>query len=95
MSSPFYPRGTVRAIAQSTTFRRTATEVSQNSQRDDDVDAEDVIRPSEMEEGLRNLVLCASLNNMATISHGDDDKWAASGDATGTLRVVLDLIARC
>jgi P-type Na+/K+ transporter len=35
-----------------------------------------------MEKSLRDLVLCASLCNMATIHKGDEDRWQASGDAT-------------
>lgn len=35
-----------------------------------------------MEESLKNLVLCASLCNTATIHKGDENKWEANGDAT-------------
>jgi Na+-exporting ATPase len=92
-SDPFYPRGVVRASARRSRMPRTATrfssvsglaeEIEEDEDDDDDLDSGDVVRPSEMEAGLEKLVLCASLCNMATIHKGDDDRWEASGDATG------------
>jgi Na+-exporting ATPase len=79
-SDPFYPRGIVRSAARQSI--RPDSEGSSSDDSDDDMDAEDVIRPSEMEEGLKNLVLCASLCNTATIHKSDDNKWEANGDAT-------------
>jgi Na+-exporting ATPase len=102
-SDPYYPRGVVRAIAPSTinsgaphlrTVKEESSDVTavpdeeKNEPDDEDDAAEDAIRPSEMEDGLRSLVLCASLCNMATIHRekdSDDSRWAASGDATGKL----------
>lgn len=76
-SSPFFPRGVIRAQA------RNGTPPNDSDESDDDnLDSEDVIRPSEMENGFRNLILCASLCNMATIHKGEEDRWEANGDAT-------------
>lgn len=40
------------------------------------------MHPSDMENNLANMTLCASLCNMATIHKGKEGNWQASGDAT-------------
>lgn len=92
-SDPFYPRGTVRALPRTRLPGRSLTtdtsgttlsnsEEDDDEDEDDDLDSEDVIRPSEMEDNFKNMILCSSLNNMATIHKGSEDRWEAAGDAT-------------
>ncbi|KAL7410384.1 hypothetical protein BDY24DRAFT_400352 [Mrakia frigida] len=91
-SDPFYPRGIIRALTRSRLPGRSRTgdsrvttltnSSSDDDDEEDDVESEDVIRPSEMEDGLRNLVVCSSLCNMATLHKGKEDRWEAAGDAT-------------
>jgi len=98
--SPFYPRGVVRALTQSLIPGRTQTTDSgittlsseSDEQEEDDITSEDVIRPSEMEDSFKNLVLCSGLCNMATIHKGKEDRWEAAGDATGSFDLFLSLL---
>lgn len=63
------------------------TEVSESdadsgSSDSDDGAGPDVVHPSEMENNLANMTLCASLCNMATIHKNKEGNWQANGDAT-------------
>ncbi|CDZ97841.1 calcium-transporting atpase 3 [Phaffia rhodozyma] len=87
-SDPFYPRGLVRALPRIPSRKNTQSssdtqlQLSNDDDDDDEMDSEDIVRISEIEENFKNLVLCASLCNMAVIHKGDEGKWQASGDAT-------------
>ncbi|KAL7412608.1 hypothetical protein BDY24DRAFT_392075 [Mrakia frigida] len=89
-SDPFYPRGIVRALTQSRIPGRSQTTDSEGittpstpeEEDEDDITSEDVIKPSEMEDAFKNVVLCSSLCNMATLHKGKEDRWEAAGDAT-------------
>ncbi|TIA99512.1 hypothetical protein E3P96_02904 [Wallemia ichthyophaga] len=68
---PYYPRGTIQA---------------QDNNADDnesDVSDSDVVHVNELDSSFQELVQSAALNNMATISAGDEGgEWDAKGDPT-------------
>lgn len=81
--SPYYPRGVVRYIDND---KPLVTEVSESegdgSSDSDDGAGPDVVHPTDMENNLANMTLCASLCNMATIHKNKEGNWQANGDAT-------------
>jgi Na+-exporting ATPase len=49
----------------------------------DELDSEDIVQPSDVHGQFEDLVSCAALNNMATLSKRDENKgWEANGDPT-------------
>lgn len=72
---PFYPRGIIRVgdVQPST----------QDDEDADDVMGHNVVRIESLEPAFQEMVQSASLNNMATIHRGKEDKgWEANGDPT-------------
>jgi len=90
-SEPFYPRGEVHADTRilqmeddgvldlkSTKPARRTTE----DDIDDEISAQNtLVHVEKMEQNLRNMVLCASLCNQATLHKGEEG-WEANGDPT-------------
>lgn len=80
-SDPFYPRGDIipdsAALVPSGSY-------AINSRGMDDDDELDRIDLHNMESGLFEMGLCASLCNQATLTRpqGDDENWEANGDPT-------------
>lgn len=97
-SDPFYPRGEVRADPQKISGTAETLDLKQprgqsdSSSSDTDPDERDVeyqervIHVEEMENNLRDLALCISLCNQATLSRpvDQDGQWEANGDPTET-----------
>ncbi|WVO20606.1 potassium/sodium efflux P-type ATPase, fungal-type [Cryptococcus decagattii] len=95
-SDPFYPRGEVLADTQKITAAaetfslKQPRDQSDSSSSDSDPDERDVeeqgrvIHVEEMENNLRDLALCISLCNQATLTRPieQDGQWEASGDPT-------------
>ncbi|WVR03068.1 potassium/sodium efflux P-type ATPase, fungal-type [Kwoniella sp. DSM 27419] len=95
-SDPFYPRGAVQADRTEISSSGAVLDLKRKPQRQQSVDsneeadereledAENVIPVDELETGLRDLALCASLCNQATLSRpqDDDSQWEANGDPT-------------
>ncbi|KAK8844789.1 potassium/sodium efflux P-type ATPase, fungal-type [Kwoniella newhampshirensis] len=91
-SDPFYPRGEVRAdrkTIQSETTLDLKRDPKRSDTRDNDPEEreieghEEVIHVEELENNLRDMALCASLCNQATLSRPiDDGNWDANGDPT-------------
>ncbi|WWC97573.1 potassium/sodium efflux P-type ATPase, fungal-type [Kwoniella sp. B9012] len=97
-SDPFYPRGEVRSDREEISpggavldlKRKPQRKLSGDSTPENDPDSqeialqEQVILVDELEIGLRNLALCASLCNQATLSRPADNEsnWEANGDPT-------------
>ncbi|WWD22658.1 potassium/sodium efflux P-type ATPase, fungal-type [Kwoniella shandongensis] len=91
-SDPFYPRGEIRAdrttIQAENTLDLKRPPVRSDT-RDSDPDEreiegqEEVIHVEDLEHNLRDMALCASLCNQATLSRPvDDGGWDANGDPT-------------
>ncbi|WVF66526.1 potassium/sodium efflux P-type ATPase, fungal-type [Kwoniella sp. CBS 6097] len=93
-SDPFYPRGSVQADRTEISGggevldlkRRPHRQGSVEEDPDDrEVESQElVVQPDELEYGLRDLALCASLCNQATLSRpvDSDSQWEANGDPT-------------
>lgn len=83
-SDPYYPRGRVMAIES----HEKGNVFGDDDDEDDPDRSSDLVDKDSMEPPLRDLVLCASLCNSATIqrSHGEGEqekgRWEAHGDAT-------------
>lgn len=92
-SDPFYPRGVVTAdtkeiqsVAQPTIDLKNKKEDGAEDSSSDDVvedpdDIENGIHHENLEENMRNMALCASLCNQATL-HRSEEGWEANGDPT-------------
>lgn len=78
-TSPFYPRGVIRALnpgGMDTTLEGQLPEGA-------DMTAEDVVHIDNLESGFQELVQSAALNNMAVLKRGEEGKsWEANGDPT-------------
>ncbi|WWC90206.1 potassium/sodium efflux P-type ATPase, fungal-type [Kwoniella dendrophila CBS 6074] len=97
-SDPFYPRGEVRSDREEISPGGAVLDLKRKPQRkssadtvaEPDPDAEElnlqeqVIHVDELESGLKDLALCASLCNQATLTRpkGSEDQWDAHGDPT-------------
>ena len=68
-----YPRGSVIALEPD--------EPAPSPEDDDNDFIERAVHHDQQERSLRDLVMCASLNNMATLARGKDG-WEANGDPT-------------
>ncbi len=88
-SDPYYPRGAVRLLPQAE-FEATKGPLPEppaanpeDVEDSDDDWSENLVNPADMDDRLRELVLCSGLCNMATIHHDTKaDTWQANGDAT-------------
>ncbi|KAG8802546.1 hypothetical protein FRC17_006393, partial [Serendipita sp. 399] len=81
-TDPFYPRGTIRVL------RPGAAEANNemDSDDEDDVTAENIVRIESLEPSFQEFVHSAALNNMATIHRGGGKKKkkaAAAANANG------------
>ncbi|KAH8919182.1 potassium/sodium eff [Atractiella rhizophila] len=73
-SDAFYPRGAVAPIR---------ADMSSRPEDDDAAWDEDAVDPFDLGSFLKDFVLCAALNNNATIHHDrKKDSWNVDGDAT-------------
>ena len=98
-TDPFFPRGMVNAVIPDCDSKlgdgESSPEESSSREDDDDDDehhhseddavfhSDTVVYPNMMEARLRDLVLCGSLCNTASIHHSKDkDSWEAHGDPT-------------
>ena len=86
-SDPFFPRGEVRADADEIRDPGATIDLRQprrQSTRDEVDEHERAVQVDELEDGLRNLALCAGLCNQATLNRprDDDQGWEANGDPT-------------
>ena len=85
-SDPFYPRGVVTADNKELrpsggdTIDLKSTKKAEDSS-DDIADDDNGIHHENLEENLRNMALCASLCNQATL-HRSEEGWEANGDPT-------------
>ncbi|WRT63192.1 potassium/sodium efflux P-type ATPase, fungal-type [Kwoniella shivajii] len=95
-SDPFYPRGEVRSDREEISAGGAVLDLKRKPQRQPSGDStmdpdaaeidlqEQVILVDELEHGLKDLALCASLCNQATLSRPTDGEgqWEANGDPT-------------
>lgn len=75
-SDAFFPRGAVVALEKDEDPSSLFT-----AEEDDNDVLERAINPNQQERSLRDLVLCASLCNQATL-HREEAAWQANGDPT-------------
>ncbi|TIB89490.1 potassium/sodium eff [Wallemia mellicola] len=69
---PYYPRGTIQALDENT--------VEEDESANSDSDA---VQVNDLDPSFQDLVQSAALNNMATISAGEEgSEWDANGDPT-------------
>ncbi|TIC56792.1 potassium/sodium eff [Wallemia mellicola] len=69
---PYYPRGTIQALDENT--------VEEDESANTDSDA---VQVNDLDPSFQDLVQSAALNNMATISAGEEgSEWDANGDPT-------------
>jgi len=87
-SDPYFPRGTVKSLANNTPVSPGTPDLNRSAEDNDDDDDDDddsvegVIHPDEMPQALEDFVLASGLCNMATIHKGANGPWQANGDAT-------------
>lgn len=83
-SDPFYPRGDV--TADRVAIKRNDTldlKAPKRSATEDELEAaEFVVQHDALENGLKQLALCAGLCNQATLHKSGDGEWEANGDPT-------------
>ena len=76
MTSPYYPRGTIRAVDPLIDTH------AQQEEEDDDLSGDDIVHADRLPSALRDLVQSAALNNMATLHLREGGEWEANGDST-------------
>ncbi len=79
-SDPYFPRGTVKAIANDKPLNPGTNDGDSSDDENDSV--EGVIHPDELPQDLEDFVLASGLCNMATIHKSEEGPWQANGDAT-------------